>query len=305
MSAIDKSDRIENAVMKRVKAAYNAALRTALEKQKELLQTIADIDSGKIKPPAKYNEKRIAKWRQTYVRKLMRQNNTVDAIMQELNAAGVQAATLIHDGLADVWQENNTEAAETITEAAAEFGQHPTFSQFDKRQILAILDEDEPPFSRLAYDHLGNNKSIRKKLQNELLQATINGESQGDIIERIRNITGQSINQARRVAQTERTRIQSHARHMAMQEAADDGVNVVAEWSTRMVRSRESHVQLDGVRIPQGELFTTINGAKLAYPGDTSHGAPAHETINCFCVLIPDVIMPNERTNAENQQDTI
>ena len=63
------------------------------------------------------------------------------------------------------------------------------------------------------------------------------------------------------------------------------GVAVVNEWSTRMVNSRDTHIALNGKKALQGEPFP---GSLLKYPGDPA--APASETINCHCVLIPDVL---------------
>jgi hypothetical protein len=94
------------------------------------------------------------------------------------------------------------------------------------------------------------------------------------------------------VAQTERTRVQSQARWQAGEEAKAAGVGVYNTWSTRMVRSRETHISLDGKKAMQGDAFVTGAGNSLKYPGDPT--APASEVINCHCVLVPDVLLPGE-----------
>ncbi len=103
-------------------------------------------------------------------------------------------------------------------------------------------------------------------------------------------MTGQAEYQARRVAQTERNRVQSQARADALHEAAQAGVIVTKKWSARMRNTRDSHAALNGVEIPENEKFRTIWGNELRYPGDPE--APAAEVCNCHCVLIPDVKMP-------------
>ena len=63
-----------------------------------------------------------------------------------------------------------------------------------------------------------------------------------------------------------------------------------------MRNTRDSHAALNGVVIAENEKFRTIWGNELRYPGDPS--APAKEIINCYCVLIPDVLLPGENTDA-------
>jgi uncharacterized protein with gpF-like domain len=48
-------------------------------------------------------------------------------------------------------------------------------------------------------------------------------------------------------------------------------------------RTRDTHADRDGQAVSIDGLFVSSSGATLAYPGDTSHGAPAEETINCRC----------------------
>lgn len=290
MDAIERSDAIEQATMTRVVEIYTGALRKALKSKKAFLQKIADVDSGKIKPPQYYVDRgEVDKWREGFVRELMRQNKVIDGIMEQLNAAGADAAALIRDSMVDIYNANRQEATARLSLEADQLGVSATFAQYDKRQIAVLLQEQQSPFSRLAYQNMGQNPAIRRRLQNELAQATILGESQRDIIKRIRKVTGQTVAQARRVAQTERTRVQSQARWQAGNEAAAMGLRVYNTWSTRMINSRESHIRLNGKSALQGERFP---GSVLRFPGDPD--GPAREVINCFCVLVPNLLAPDE-----------
>lgn len=290
MDAIERSDAIEQATMTRVVEIYTGALRKALKSKKAFLRKIADVDSGKIKPPQYYVDSgEVDKWREGFVRELMRQEKVIDGIMDQLNAAGADAAALIRDSMVDIYNANRQEATVRLSLEADQLGVSATFAQYDKRQIAVLLQEQQSPFSRLAYQNMGQNPAIRRRLQNEMAQATILGESQRDIIKRIRKVTGQTVAQARRVAQTERTRVQSQARWQAGNEAAAMGLRVYNTWSTRMINSRESHIALNGKSALQGERFP---GSVLRYPGDPE--GPAREVINCFCVLVPNLLAPDE-----------
>lgn len=288
MDAYERSNRIEAAALSRVAAIYAKALTTALENKRAFLRKIKAVDEGRIKPPQYYVDRgQEAKWREGFVKQLIRQEGIIDGIIEELNRAGVDAADVIKQSLRDIYVENRKEAAEFVAQSPEGKRVGISFSMPKGREIEVLMQKNESPFSKLAYENMGKNPVIRKRLQAELAMAAVLGESQREIIKRIRKITGQSESQARRVAQTERTRVQSQARWQVGQEAAQKGVRVVNEWSARMVNTRDSHAALDGTKKPQGEPFVTIWGNKLRYPGDPK--APAREVINCHCVLIPDV----------------
>lgn len=290
MDAIERSDAIEQATMTRVVEIYTGALRKALKSKKAFLRKIADVDSGKIKPPQYYVERgEVDKWRQGFIRELMRKNKVIDGIMAQLNEAGAEASALIRDSMVDIYQANREETTDRLAYEAYELGVVETFALYDKRQIGVLIQKEQSPFSKIAYHNLGRNTAIRRMLQNELAQATILGESQEKIIKRIRKITGQTVAQARRVAQTERTRVQSQARWEAGNEAAQMGLRVYNTWRTRMVNSRESHIALNGRSALQGQRFP---GSVLRYPGDPD--GKAADVINCHCVLEPHILRRNE-----------
>jgi SPP1 gp7 family putative phage head morphogenesis protein len=284
MDAAEKaSAAIERKALKRVDGIYNAALKNALADQSSFLAKIADVDAGRIKPPAFYDTPaKVLAWRQGFTRELLRKEKVIEGIKAQLNAAGAKAAPVIKGAMTDVYAANRTFTAEGIASQV-----NISFAQYDKRQIDIILNNSQSPFSKIAYKGLGANPAIVRRLNNEMAQAIIGGESQRDIVKRIREVTGQSKYQATRVAQTERTRIQSQARADTLTEAEALGVKTTKEWSARMVNTRDTHAALDGVTIPQDEAFILNDGDRLMYPGDPN--GSAKNIINCRCVLIPGV----------------
>ena len=271
---------IERRLMNDINAIYSQSLKSMLADQKSFLQKIADIDAGKIKPPAFYDtQEKILKWRQGFTRELLRKEKVIAGIRARLQEAGAQARPLVQGAMGEVYAANRTYTAGKIASQA-----NITFAQYDKRQIDVLLKDTMSPFSKIAYKGMGANQAIVRKLSREMAQATINGESQRDIVKRIRAVTGQSKYQATRVAQTERTRIQSQARSDTLTEAEALGVKTTKKWSARMVNTRDTHADLDKEpAIPSDKPFS--NG--LMYPGDPN--GPASEVINCHCVLIPGV----------------
>ena len=285
--AVKQSDKIESALMRRLEQIYSDALMEALKKHQAFLKLVKDVADGKKKPPAKYAgaPEKIAQWKAGFLREQMRQMGLIESISKDLAAVGPEAAEQIKDAMADVYAENRKFTTDMLNDAV-----HTGFSQYDKHQIRVLMQETESPFSKIAYRNLGKDTLIRKRLQNEMAMATLLGESQRDIIKRIRKVTGQTAYQAKRVAQTERTRIQSQARFEACQEAADKGVKVVNTWAARMVNTRDAHAERNGQKVEQGKPFP---GSAMKYPGDPAGGAA--EVINCHCVLVPDVVIDRKR----------
>ena len=93
------------------------------------------------------------------------------------------------------------------------------------------------------------------------------------------------------IARTETLRGINAAQAEAMQQVVDSG-RLQASQITRVWdsagpdgRTRDSHLAMEGQKRGQNEPFTTPGGHRLMYPGDTSLGAPASETIQCRCVV--------------------
>lgn len=94
---------------------------------------------------------------------------------------------------------------------------------------------------------------------------------------------------AETIARTEALNALRAGRHEGYQQLVGSG-NVRADqvavtWSATMDgRTRDSHQALNGQKIRFGQLFTSpLTGARLEYPGDSTHGAPGEETIACRC----------------------
>lgn len=284
------ADEIEKALTQRISAVYGEALKKAIRMNRRFLQKIRDIDSGKIQPPNYYNTPElIKKWREGYIRELMRQEHVIESIEQQIRDAGGKVEPEIKKALVEIYAINANYTATKLTA----FGGVDATSKYlltgvTRRQAAIILRDTQPLFSKIAFRNLIEAPAVIRRLQNEMVQATLLGESQEKIIRRIRAVMDNSAANARRIAQTERTRLQSQARADQLHEAAQMGIRITKTWSTRMVNSRDSHVALNNKTIAENEKFRTIWGNELAYPGDPS--APAKEVINCHCVLILNVV---------------
>lgn len=89
------------------------------------------------------------------------------------------------------------------------------------------------------------------------------------------------------IGRTESLRSLNAGRQEGMDQLLESGElvheQVKKRWDdTGDGRTRESHMHADGQTVDVGQPFI-VGGYRLMFPGDTSLGAPASETVNCRC----------------------
>jgi len=97
------------------------------------------------------------------------------------------------------------------------------------------------------------------------------------------------------IARTETLKALNAGRQEALDQLIENPNNdvqaqdVTRAWdATSDARTRETHASADGQVAVQGEAFL-VGGHLMMYPGDTSLGAPAGETVNCRCYMEPRI----------------
>lgn len=86
----------------------------------------------------------------------------------------------------------------------------------------------------------------------------------------------------RRIAQTETMIGMAEAGAIA---ADTLDIGFTKQWCIAGIRTRESHLVLDGEEIDQDELFI-VGDSRMRWPHDSLFGADAGEIINCACDVI-------------------
>lgn len=276
-------DRALSALEKRIIAAYKRALQVALENEAAFFEKIKRMDYLQTTLPARYTPEMIQKWREGFALREANYREVTRNIARLIAATGGDVGETIKQVMSDIYGINRNFTIDRLAKVTLQ----SNFAMYDANMIRIAIEDAQSPFSKIAYNNLGKEKIVVDRLNDQLLGAIVNGESQRELLQRIKDITGQSVWQARRVAQTERTRVQSQARLETLEEAKRLGVNVQKKWTARMVRTRETHADLNGKVVGIDEPFITIHGNSLMYPGD--YNAPASEVCNCHCVLIPIV----------------
>jgi hypothetical protein len=138
----------------------------------------------------------------------------------------------------------------------------------------------------------------------QVQQGAALGEGIPEIAERVDNAlstTGSDRweNRATVIARTEAVGALNAGRSDAFRAFSDEVEQDLEQvWlATDDARTRRSHAEADGQRVPLGQPFI-VGGVALMFPGDPS--GPAHEVIQCRCTML--LVEPGEEIDLSNRQ---
>jgi SPP1 gp7 family putative phage head morphogenesis protein len=286
------SDRALRALEKRLNSVYSEVHRTVTKRESSAFDRLAAFNPAALRE-AGMTETQIRTEAILLQQRVERETRVAARMAAELADAGRQATRMIQGEMLNVYGRNLDWGRYAIDR---QVGLKLSWEIYDRRQLTILMTKQQPPFAKLAYNRLGQYRVILQRLQNQLMQATILGENKQQLTGRVRQVTGQSYKQARCVAQTERTRVQSQARYQGVQEAAEMGIAMEKQWISRMDSIvRDDHAAVTGEVVDYEQPFS--NG--LMFPGDPD--GEAEEVINCRCVLKPMVksVPPGIRAHRE------
>lgn len=171
-----------------------------------------------------------------------------------------------------------------------------SFTMVDANTVRKLALEDK---SLLPYKKIDPAKDIpwnMKKINSQVLQGIIQGESIPKISKRIINVQKMNKEAAVRSARTIVTGAENKGRLDSYIKAEEEGIILQKEWiATNDSRVRHSHAMLDGAVIDQDKHFA--NG--LMFPGDPS-GRP-EEVYNCRCSMAAKVKGFRKINSAKNK----
>lgn len=127
-----------------------------------------------------------------------------------------------------------------------------------------------------------------EKMNAEVLQGILQGESMDKIADRLAQVIGMNLRSAISAARTMVTSAENKGRQDGFERAAASGIILEREWiATSDGRTRDWHRELDGVTVAVDEPFENAIG-KIMYPGDPS--ADGANLWNCRCTIAAKVL---------------
>lgn len=219
-------------------------------------------------------------WRSGQILRSKQLSSTLDQVSQAMTEANQVAMAALAGKLPEVYAENANYSAFWVCK---ETGLAVGFDLVDPDTVQHMLTAGEAlfvaPGVNVAKDKLWN----RKLMASQLTQGVLLGESIPKMARRVQRVTGSNYAAAVRTARTTVTGAENAGRVHSYQRAKEMGIKLQKEWlATLDGRTRHSHRQLDGQKIPNEEGAKFDNGCR--YPGDPQ--GRYDEICNCRCTLV-------------------
>ena len=280
----DKAHRITDEILeqmeKRLSAIYS---RTSKEIQKTADEYFAkfkkqDEAKRKLLEKGKITEDEYKKWRKGKVMYGKRFTAMKEQCAKQLLNVNQIALSYVNGKLPEVYAINYN-ALESAVDGVGGY----SFVLVDADTIKNLATTDT---SLLPYKKIDPAKDIpwnMKKINAEVLQGILQGESMDKIAKRIKNVQDMNRDSAIRSARTIVTGAENKGRQDSYARAEADGIVLQKQWlATDDGRTRHWHAELDGQTVEQDGVFSNAVGL-IKYPGDS--GAHPSNVYNCRCSM--------------------
>lgn len=155
------------------------------------------------------------------------------------------------------------------------------FNVYNEQAVKRLMmDENSTEFRVNRVNPKRDYKWNKQRIDSALIGGILQGKSIEKLSDSFLHVMQSNSSAAIRNARTSVTSAQNAGRQECFNLCVEMGIEMQKEWvSAHDARTRDSHAQLDGVRVNNDEKFP--NG--LEYPGDPK-GAP-EEVYNCRCAM--------------------
>ena len=202
-----------------------------------------------------------------------------EVVAAEMSNAAATAAAYVNGKLPEIYALNYNALAGDVNGLIKGY----SFELVDAATVRNLATSNK---TLLPYKKVNGKKVERwatQKLNAEIMQGIVQGESIPKIAARLQNVTEMDANSAIRNARTTVTSAENKGRQDSYIEAEAEGVVMVKCWiATHDPRTREAHVELDGQEVDIDEPFVNEYG-EIMYPGDPD-AEPAN-VYNCRCSM--------------------
>jgi Uncharacterized protein, homolog of phage Mu protein gp30 len=213
-----------------------------------------------------------------------RYKTMVEQVSKELLNVNQTALAYVNGELPEIYSLNYNFEGEKIAGQLDGY----SFTLVDQSTVANLAKSDK---TLLPYKVVDGVKDVRwntKKINAEVMQGILQGESIPKIAKRLQNVENMNKEAAVRNARTMTTSAECKGRQDSFEKAAKDGIVLKREWiATNDGRTRHWHATLDGKLADIDKPFHNEVGYIL-YPGDPNAN-PAN-VYNCRCTISAKVI---------------
>jgi SPP1 gp7 family putative phage head morphogenesis protein len=265
---------------KHLSAIYSEAQKDIQKKADEYFDKFkkADEEKRKLVKQGKLTEDEYKQWRQNKIMYGKRFTAMKEDVAKQLLNVNQTATAYINGELPEVYALNYNALADSVDGVG---GYSFTLVDRDTVKHLATTDKSLLPFREL--DPAKDIPWNMKKINSQVLQGIVQGESIPKISKRILNVQEMNKDAAIRSARTIVTGAENKGRLDSFKRAEADGIILEKEWiATSDSRTRDWHNELDGATMPIDKPFENAIG-KIMFPGDPS--ADGANVYNCRCSM--------------------
>ena len=280
----DKAHRITDEMLeqmeKRLSAIYSRASKEIQKTADEYFAKFKKQDEAKRKllEKGKITEDEYKKWRKNKLMYGERFTAMKEQCAKQLLNVNQTALAYVNGKLPEVYAINYN-ALESAVDGVGGY----SFTLVDADTIKKLATTDT---SLLPYKKLDPKKDIpwnMKKINAEVLQGILQGESMDKIAKRLKHVQDMNRDSAIRSARTIVTGAENKGRQDSYARAEADGIVLQKQWlATDDGRTRHWHAELDGQTVKQDGVFSNAVGL-IKYPGDP--GAHPSNVYNCRCSM--------------------
>lgn len=245
------------------------------EMQREYEDAKRSGDKKEIKKTGKALEKK--KRERTIMDK--RYKDVVERTVQELANVNAIATAYINGQLPPVYALNYNYIAKSLDSAIRGY----SFNLLNPNVVRLMIQRDEVKLPERKLDVAKDKRWNMRKINAEVTQGIIQGESMQDIAARLAKVQTMNMNSAITAARIIVTGTENQGRMDMLREAEEMGIIVKKRWiATKDTRTRDWHTELNGKLAKADEPFENSAG-RIMYPGDPS--ASAENVYNCRCTI--------------------
>lgn len=288
------TDELLSKMERRLRAIYTRASReigVAWEAYlREAGTEIADLQK-QYQEAKKANDTELARQLGKSLQKAKRERTLTDRRYRELTRQTAEqlahvnetATAYINNNLPEVYAMNYNATGEAFNGIGGY-----SFTLTDADTIRNLVESDSSLLPMRELDFAKDVAWNIEKMNAEVLQGILQGESMDKIADRLAQVIGMNLRSAISAARTMVTSAENKGRQDGFERAAAMGIILEREWiATSDGRTRDWHRELDGVTVGVDEPFENAIG-KIMYPGDTS--ANGANVWNCRCTIAAKIL---------------
>ena len=288
------TDELLDKMERRLRAIYTRASREIGEAWKAYLKEagteIADLQR-QYQEAKKANDTELARQLGKSLQKAKRERTLMDERYRELTRQTAEqlahvnktATAYINNNLPEVYAMNYNATGEAFDGIGGY-----SFTLTDADTIRNLVESDSSLLPMRELDFAKDVAWNIEKMNAEVLQGILQGESMDKIADRLAQVIGMNLRSAISAARTMVTSAENKGRQDGFERAAAMGIILEREWiATSDGRTRDWHRELDGVTVGVDEPFENAIG-KIMYPGDPS--ANGANVWNCRCTIAAKIL---------------